>query len=481
MLWIQLAVVLLCIFLGARLGGLGLGVVPGLGLLVLIWGFGNAPSGPPLDVLLIIIAVVSAAATLQAAGGLDYLVLVADRLLRKKPEWITFVGPLVSYVFTFCAGTGHVAYSVLPVIAEVSRTAGVRPERPMSISVIASQQAITASPLAAATAAMIALLSPEALTRLGADPALSVGLREILLVCVPATLVGVFLGALSVVRRGVALADDPEYQRRLAAGEMKPPMKLVEMPPLELARAKTAVWIFGAAALLVVLIGVVPALRPSIPSSPDALFPVASWFGGGESAAAMNADDAVAPQHISMVETIQIVMLCAAAMIMLIAKASPDKAVRGSIMRAGIVAVVSILGIAWLGNCFVDEFKPQIVGHISALAEARPWTFAVGLFVLSILLYSQAATVTALMGVGVAIGIKPIYLVAMFPAVNGYFFLPTYGTIVAAINFDQTGTTRIGRWVLNHSFMRPGLVAAISAVVFGLALVKLYESMGVVQ
>ena len=375
MLWIQLAIVLACIVVGARLGGLGLGVVPGLGLLVLVWGFGNAPGGPPIDVLLIIVAVVSAAATLQAAGGLDLLVLVADRLLRRKPEWITFVGPLVSYAFTFGAGTGHVAYSILPVIAEVSRTAGVRPERPLSISVIASQMAITASPLTAATAGMIALLSAARLEQAGMDPALAIGLGDILMVCVPATLIGTLLGALSVMRRGPELADDPEYQRRLASGEMKPPVKLAELAPVERSRARTAVAIFLGAACLVVLIGLVPALRPSEPRNPEAFLPVANWFSGLPETV-----DARKPQPVSMVATIQIVMLCAAAAMMLFAKASPDKAVRGSIMRAGIVAVVSILGIAWLGECFIGRFQTEVVGGIAAAATAAPWTFAVGLF-----------------------------------------------------------------------------------------------------
>lgn len=497
MLWIQLGIVLACILVGARLGGLGLGVVPGLGLFILVWGFGNAPSGPPIDVLLIILAVITAAATLQAAGGLDYLVFIADRLLRRKPEWITFVGPLVAYAFTFCAGTGHVAYSILPVIAEVSRKAGIRPERPMSISVIASQQAITASPLSAATAGMIALLSAEALTAAGVDPGLSIGLREILMVCVPATLVGVLLGAISVYRKGVELAEDPEYQRRLAAGEMPAPVAISELPPKELAIARRAVAIFLGAALIVVLVGVIPILRPTVPASPGDVFPVSGWFegatpstdaaaatsaaGGAGTAAASSAEPAVArnpPTPIGMVDTIQIVMLFTAAAIMIFCRASPDKAVRGSIMRAGVIAVISILGIAWLGNCFVDEFRPVIIETIKETATARPWTFAIGLFVLSILLYSQAATVAALMGVGLAIGIHPILLVAMFPAVNGYFFLPTYGTVVAAINFDHTGTTHIGRYVLNHSFMRPGLVATIGAVGMGLGLVHVYRLLG---
>jgi anaerobic C4-dicarboxylate transporter DcuA len=436
MLWVQFAIVLVCIFLGARVGGVGLGTMAAFGLAILIFGMHARPGALPIDVIFIIIAVISAAAAMQAAGGLDLLVGVASRLLRRRPAAITFVAPAVSWLFTFFAGTGHVAYSILPVIAEVSRKAGVRPERPMSISVIASQQAITASPVSAATAAMIALLGAQ-----GSD----LGLRDILLVCVPATFLGCMLGALAVARVGKELADDPVYQERLAQHLIQD--VVVARDAVEKPGARASVVIFLVAVLAVLVLGIFPALLPS-------------WESGGK------------VHKLAMSAAIEILMLCAAGATMLVARFKPDEMIANPVMRAGVVAVIAILGIAWLGSTFFEANRAQIEGGISEIVRDYPWVFSIGLFTLSILLYSQAATVAALMHVGAGLGIALPMLIAMFPAVNGYFFLPTYGTIVAAISFDQTGTTGIGKYVLNHSFMLPGLVACTSAVAIGLAIVE---------
>lgn len=434
MLWIQFAIVLACIFLGARVGGVGLGTMAAFGLAILVFGFGAKPGALPIDVIFIIVAVIAAAAAMQAAGGLDLLVQVASDILRRRPESITFVAPAVAWLFTFVAGTGHVAYSILPVIAEVSRKAGVRPERPMSISVIASQQAITASPVSAATAGMIAVLAAQGS---------SLGLKDILLICIPATFGGCMLGALAVSRVGKELAEDPVYRERLAHHQIHDaavPSAGAEKPG---ARASVAIFLVAVAAVLV--LGIFPDLLPT-------------WESDGK------------VQRLSMSAAIEILMLCAAGAMMLAARFKPDEMVSNSVMKAGIVAVISILGIAWLGSTFFEANRAQIEGGIAHVVEAYPWVFSIGLFTLSILLYSQAATVAALMHVGVGLGISLPMLIAMFPAVNGYFFLPTYGTIVAAISFDQTGTTGIGKYVLNHSFMLPGLVACTSAVVIGLAI-----------
>jgi anaerobic C4-dicarboxylate transporter DcuA len=437
MLWIQFALVLVCIFLGARVGGVGLGTMAAFGLAVLVFGMGAKPGALPIDVIFIIVAVISAAAAMQAAGGLDLLVGLASSILRSRPQSITYLAPAVAWLFTFFAGTGHVAYSILPVIAEVSRKAGVRPERPMSISVIASQQAITASPVSAATAAMIALLASQGS---------SLGLRDILIVCVPSTFLGCMLGALAVSRVGKELADDPVYRERLAQHAIHE--AAVAEGAAERPGARASVGIFLVAVLAVLLLGIFPQLLPS-------------WETNGKVV------------KLSMAAAIEILMLCSAGATMLIARFKPEEMVANSVMRAGIVAVISILGIAWLGSTFFEANRAQIEGGIAGVVQAYPWVFSIGLFTLSILLYSQAATVAALMHVGAGLGISLPMLIAMFPAVNGYFFLPTYGTIVAAISFDQTGTTGIGKYVLNHSFMLPGLVACISAVTIGLAIVEL--------
>jgi len=437
MLWLDLAILLICILWGARLGGIGLGTIAALGLCVLIFGLGRAPGSFPGEVLLIVLCVVTAAAALQAAGGLDLMVSAAEKVLRKHPRRITILSPLITYLFTFVSGTGHVAYSLLPIIAEVSRKVKERPERPLSISVIASQAAVTASPLSAATAGMVAMLAKGG----------SFGLKDILAICVPATLVGVIAGALAVRKMGVELEKDPVYLDRLAQGLIASG----DAAQQQSTAGKGASWsviLFLGSALLITLLGLVPQLRPD-------------YLLGGQT------------EKLSMVASISLLTLSATGLILVVSRVKPESVVSGSVMRAGIVAVISILGIAWLGSTFFEGHKPEILAAISAHLTAHPWLFAVAMFVLSILLYSQAATVAALMGVGLQLGIDPILLIAMFPAANGYFFLPTYATVVAAIQFDSTGTTRIGRYVLNHSFMLPGIVCTGCSIATGFLLAKL--------
>jgi anaerobic C4-dicarboxylate transporter DcuA len=436
MVWVELAVVLTAIVIGARLGGLGLGVLGGLGVAVLCFACGDRPADPPIDVMLMIAAVCTAAGALQAAGGMDYLVSLAEKALRRHPPAITYVAPLVAYVFSLFAGTGHVAYAVLPVIAEVSREAGVRPERPLSISVIASQQAITASPISAATVALVAMLSGAHVTLAG-----------LLSVCIPSTLAGVLCGAFVASKQGKELRDDPEYQRRLAAGEFKagPAAAADGGKPATPPTAKIAVALFLAAAVLIVVLGTFEQLRPA-------------WTVDGKTV------------RMGMAGAIEMVMLSTAAAMVLFCKAKVDAVANGSVFRAGMQAVIAIFGIAWMGDTFFQANAAQIQGPLEAMVRTAPWAFTLALFALSILLYSQAATVRTLMPLGLSLGLPAWGLVGAFPAVNGYFFIPNYPTLVAAINFDRTGTTRIGRWVLNHSFMLPGLVATAVAVLVGLLL-----------
>jgi anaerobic C4-dicarboxylate transporter DcuA len=378
---------------------------------------------------------------MQAAGGLDYLVVIADRALRIWPAGITIVAPIVAYVFTLAAGTGHIVYALLPVIAEVSRSAGVRPERPLSISVIASQQAITASPISAATVALLGLLGPS-----------GVQLYQILLICIPSTLLGSLLGAFAVMWKGPELKDDPDYQERMSKGLIAPPASTTALEGASLMRARGSVIAFMLAALLVVVLGLFPSLRPD--------YTIVSR--GQESI-----------ETLDMAPAIMMLMLAAAGINMLVFKAPAAAIVKGSIMNAGMVALISIAGLGWLGSSFFEGNRQFIIAGISGVVQQHPWVFALGLFALSILLSSQAATVVTLMPAGVALGLGAPALIAMFPAVNGYFFLPTYATLLAAISFDQTGTTKIGKYVLNHSFMLPGMVATVSSVLIGFVLAKL--------
>lgn len=436
-LTLELIVLLAAIALGARAGGVGMGLWGGVGLAILVFGFGETPGNIPGDVLLIILTVIMAASAMEAAGGIDYLVKVASGIIRKSPRHVTFVAPLVAYAFTFLSGTGHVFYPLLPVIYEVAMQGRVRPERPIAVATIASQQAITASPVSAATAALIAILGDQGM-----------GLTQILTICVPSTLLGVLVAAWVQTRVGVELDEDPEYLARVAAGEVDQgsggtdPSSPTPLKP----RAGLS------AALFLVGVGVIVCCG---------LFPQLRSLGEGESRVT-----------ISMPITIAIIMFSVAAAILSLTTAAADQIVKTKTCQAGITAVIGILGLAWLGDTFISAHKETIIGGLERMAQAYPALFSVGLFLTSMLLYSQAATTQALMPLGTSLGIAPAALTGMFPAVNGYFFIPTYGTLIAAVNFDRSGTTRIGKYVLNHSFMLPGLVATLVAVSTGLIIAK---------
>ena len=430
-MWLQLLFVLLAIIVGARVGGIGLGVFGGLGLAVLTFICGLEPTTPPIDVMLMIVAVIAAAGCMQAAGGLDLMVKWAEKILRRHPQRITLLSPLVTYLFTFFAGTGHVAYSVLPVIAEVARETGIRPERPMGIAVIASQQAITASPISAATVALLSMLAGYDIT-----------LFDILKISIPCTLVGVLVGALYSMRVGKELKDDPVYQARLKSGELSG-ANYCTAEVANPGKALTSVLLFLGATVGIVLFGSIDSLRPSFQTSEGVVV-------------------------MQMAHIIEVLMLSVAALILLLTGTSGMKAAKSSVFNAGMQAVVAIFGIAWMGDTFISGNIAVIKENIFGLVTNMPWLFGIALFVMSILLFSQAATIRALLPLGMALGISPYMLIALFPAVNGYFFIPNYPTVVAAINFDTTGTTRIGKYVLNHSFMMPGLISTIVAVGLGI-------------
>lgn len=436
-MWLQLLFVLLAIIVGARVGGIGLGVFGGLGLAVLTFVFGLEPTTPPIDVMLMIVAVIAAAGCMQAAGGLDLMVKWAEKILRRHPQRITLLSPLVTYLFTFFAGTGHVAYSVLPVIAEVARETGIRPERPMGIAVIASQQAITASPISAATVALLSMLAGYDIT-----------LFDILKISIPCTLVGVLVGALYSMRVGKELKDDPVYQARLKSGELSG-ANYCTAEVANPGKALTSVLLFLGATVGIVLFGSIDSLRPSFQTSEGVVV-------------------------MQMAHIIEVLMLSVAALILLLTGTSGMKAAKSSVFNAGMQAVVAIFGIAWMGDTFIKGNIEQLTGSIESVVQSMPWLFGLALFVMSILLYSQAATVRAIVPLGLALGISPYLLIALFPAVNGYFFIPNYPTVVAAINFDRTGTTGIGKYILNHSFMMPGLVATLVAIAVGMLMVAVF-------
>ena len=432
----QLLIVLALIFIGARVGGIGLGIYGMVGVFILVFIFGVHPGKVPIDVMLIIASVITTTAALQAAGGLDYLVGLAAKFLRKHPTHITYYGPLTTWLFCLVAGTAHTSYSLLPIISEIAKNSKIRPERPMTVATIAASLGITGSPMSAATAAVI---STDLLGGQGIE------LKDILLVCIPASLIAILVAAFVQNRVGKELEDDPEYQRRVRDGLLDPEAEALAMdqmtskpaPP-----AKRAVLAFLLGVVLVVVFGSVPALRPSF-----------------------EVDGVV--RQLSMPETIEILMMSMAAVILLVGKANVKDAVSGNIFSAGMNAMISIFGIAWMGDTFFNGNIEFFKSHIADIVTQYPFLFSVALFIMSIMLFSQAATVRTLYSLGIGLGISPLALVAMFPAVNGYFFIPNYPTEVAAINFDTTGTTRIGRYVLNHSFQLAGFITTFVSIGIG--------------
>ena len=437
---IQLVIVLSLIFIGARVGGIGLGIYGMVGMFILVFIFGLRPCSVPIDVMLIIASVITATATLQASGGLDYMVEQASKFLHKHPTHITYYGPLVTWFFCLLAGTAHTSYSLLPIIAEIAKNSKIRPERPLSVATIAASLGITGSPMSAATAAVI---SSELLGGQG------IGLEDILIITIPASLIAILVAAFVQNHIGKELEDDPEYQRRVREGLIKPVNEEQTVTKTTInPRAKWSVLVFMLGVLLVVLFGSIPALRPSFEE-----------------------DGVMEP--LAMPETIEIVMMSIAALILLVGKADVKKAVSGNIFSAGMNALISIFGIAWMGDTFFCGNLEFFKGHIAGIVTQYPFLFAVALFIMSIMLFSQAATVGTLFPLGIGLGIPPLALVAMFPAVNGYFFIPNYPTEVAAINFDTTGTTRIGKYVLNHSFQLAGFITTFVSIGVGYLIISL--------
>jgi len=438
-MWIiELLVVLIFIFLGARLGSIGIGFAGGLGVLVLSLGFGLKPGDIPIDVILIIMSVIAAIAAMQVAGGLDYLVQLAERVLRSNPKYITFLAPLVTYSMTIFAGTGLTAFSTLPVIAEVAKLQGIRPSRPLSIATIASQIAITASPISAAVIFLAGALEP-----------VGVGYVELLVICIPTTFTAVMLTAFVVNFLGKDLKDDPVYQDRLAKGLVAMPTDKERQQQELPAGAKTSVLIFLIAIIAVVCYAMAISSTVGLIKDP-----------------VLKRDAAI-----------MTFMLGAATFIALFCKIDCNKVLSTATFKSGMSACICVLGVAWLGTTFVAAHLEEINVFAGNLLESKPWLLAVVLFFAAMLLYSQAATTRALMPAAIALGVSPVAAIAAFASVSALFVLPTYPTLLAAIEFDDTGSTRIGKYVFNHPFLIPGVICITLAVTFGFLLAPLVLKM----
>ncbi|MCD1124559.1 anaerobic C4-dicarboxylate transporter [Jinshanibacter sp. LJY008] len=428
MVWLEIIVVLGAIFFGIRMGGIGIGLCGGLGLAILTLGFGLSIGSPPVDVILIIMTVVVAASALQAAGGMDYLVRVAGAFMRRNPKYINVIAPIITWTMTIMAGTGFIVFSTLPVIAEVAKESGIRPSRTLAGSVVASQIAISGSPISAAMAAMLTIMEGNGVTFI-----------QVMAVCLPASFVAAMVAAFIASRQGCELEDDEVYLARLQQGLVR---KYEEKKGEDTKGAKLSVGLFLLATVAIVILAAFPQLRPG--------FDIGKPMGTRD--------------------IIIICMMSAACLMVVFCKTSTTSIVLAPTFRAGMSSVAVILGIVTLGTTFVDAHMVQIKEIAGDVLAQYPMLLALVLFGTCALLYSQGATTPLIIPLAVALGVPTWAILASYVAVTGVFVLPTYPTSLAAMEFDTTGTTRVGKYVLNHPFMLPGLGGIIAGVAFGFML-----------
>jgi anaerobic C4-dicarboxylate transporter DcuA len=440
---LELLVVVGAIFLGVRMGGMGLGIWGATGVAVLVFVFHLSPGTTPGSAMLIILAVITAASAMQASGGIDWMVNIAAKIIRKNPRWITLIAPLVSYAFVVGAGTSNIFFPLIPVIYEVSYENGIRPERPLALSTVATGFGITSSPVSAAMAAMIGLVGTSALGAKG------MGLNQILIITIPSSIIAIIVGALVSMRLGKDLADDPVYQQRLAEGKIQPPraaegVAAKDAPPLPKGAALSAA-IFLAGVVFVILLGGIKPLSTLL-----------------------------LPKGADMTIAIQLTMFVVALVILLACKTKVGDIFKQPVYSAGVTAIVALFGIAWLANTFITAYQPQIVAALGSAVAVVPLAFALAVFIMAALTTSQSATTNTIVPIGLALptlGVPAI--VAMWQALNGVWFLPANGSQLACVETDLTGSTKIGKYVLNHSFMIPLLVTTSVAIAVGMLIQSL--------
>src|SRR5450830_130562 len=432
---LQVAVILVCLFYGARKGGVALGLLGGIGIVIMTFVFGLKPGKPPVDVMLTILAVVPASATLQASGGLEVLLKGAEKMLRRNPKYVSILAPFTTCFLTILCGTGHVVYTMLPIIYDIAIKNNIRPERPMAASSISSQMGILASPVSVAVVALVAFLAKAPVDGHVID------FIQVLSITIPSTLAGVLLIGIFSWFRGKDLDDDPEFQKRIADPEQRQIIygETATLMGKILSRDQwTAMWIFLGAIVIVACLGAFPAVRPLVDGKP-----------------------------LSMVLTIQMFMLLAGALMIIFTKTDPSLIGKTEVFRAGMIAVVAVFGIAWMADTVFDAHLSELKVVLTELVKTKPWTYAIALLLVSKLVNSQAAAISAMVPVGLAIGVPPGYIVAFAAASYGYYILPTYPSDLAAIQFDRSGTTRIGKYVINHSFILPGLIGVSTSCLVG--------------
>ena len=441
---IELLIVLAALYVGSRYGSLALGAISGIGLAILVFGFGLKPGTPPTDVIYIIIAAVTCAGTLQASGGMDWMIQIAEKMLRKHPEHITFLGPLVTFFLTVLVGTGHVVYTIMPIICDIALKKNIRPERPCGVSSIASQVGITCSPIAAAVVAFVTISNANGFM---------VSIPQVLMVTIPACILGLMCAAAASYKRGKDLDKDPEFLKRKADPEMYKFMygnSATTLDKVITKEAKASVFIFLGALLVIVA------------------FAFCQMIHVGDQTLAKTIN---LPK---MNICIQIIMLVAAACNIMFCKASPKKAVAGAVWQSGMVAVVAIYGIAWLADTYFGNYMDQMKVMLSDLVTNYPWSIAFVFFLVSVLINSQGAVVVAMLPLAYELGIAGPVLLGVLPSVYGYFFIPNYPSDIATVNFDRSGTTVIGKYLLNHSFMMPGLISVFVSTIVGYLIANVF-------
>ena len=483
---IQLLVVLGALVIGARYGSLALGAISGIGLAILVFGFQLKPGTPPTDVIYIIIAAVTCAGVLQASGGMDWMIQIAERLLRKHPDRITLLAPLTTFLLTVMVGTGHVVYTLMPIICDIALKKGIRPERPCGIASIASQIGITCSPI---SAAVVAFSSISALN------GFNISNVQVIMVTIPACLLGILAAVAYSWHRGKDLDKGPAFQAKLKdpkqfayiyGGSASTLDKQISK------ESKRAVYIFLAALLIIVIFSfctmaghnILPAWNEvEVVKGGPATVTLAN--GATESAKQLAKAGVVVagitqsvPKHLSMNLVIQIMMITAAALMVIFCKAKPKAAVSGAVWQNGMVAVVAIYGIAWMCDTYFSNYTSEMNVMLSGIVEKYPWSMAFVFFLVSVLINSQGAVVVAMLPLAYQLGIPGWVLLGIMPSVYGYFFIPNYPSDIATVNFDRSGTTVIGKYLFNHSFMAPGLIHTFTATVCGYFISYLFHTMG---
>ena len=470
---IQLLIVLLALWVGSRFGSLALGAISGIGLAILVFGWGMKPGSPPTDVIYIIIAAVTCAGVLQASGGMDWMIQIAEKMLRKHPDRITFLAPLTTFFLTVLVGTGHVVYTLMPIICDIALKKGIRPERPCGVASIASQVGITCSPIAAAVVAFSAI---------SASNGFHVNNLQIIMVTIPACLCGLMAAATASYRRGKDLDKDPQFQERLkdpAQYQYIYGSNATTLDKKIAPESKHAVYVFLGALAIIVLFSIVQMFGGNLLPSYDTVQavkggPASITLADGVTETAKQLASAgivmegvteTVKKPLAMNLVIQIIMIPAAALMIIFCKAKPKKAVGGAVWQSGMVAVVAIYGIAWLADTYFSSYMKEMQAMLTDLVSAYPWTIAIAFFLVSVLINSQGAVVVAMLPLAYTLGIEGWVLLGVLPSVYGYFFIPNYPSDIATVNFDRSGTTVIGKYLLNHSFMMPGLICVIVSTI----------------